>query len=77
MDTAKLFKNGRSQAVRLPKGYRFSGDKVFIKKIGEIVLLIPEDNPWQPMLESLDLFTDDFMAERDQPPTQVREGIFE
>lgn len=74
MDTAKLFKNGRSQAVRLPRGYRFAGDKVYIKRIGDVVLLIPEDNPWQPMLGSLDLFTDDFMDEREQPPTQVREG---
>jgi antitoxin VapB len=77
MDTAKLFKNGRSQAVRLPKGYRFAGDKVFIRKIGEVVLLIPEDNPWQPLFESLELFTDDFMVEREQPPAQTREGLFE
>ena len=71
MDTAKLFKNGRRQAVRLPEEYRFSGDKVFIKKIGQVVLLIPEDKPWQPLLESLELFSDDFMAEREQPPVHM------
>ncbi|MGA7732231.1 MAG: type II toxin-antitoxin system VapB family antitoxin [Chloroflexia bacterium] len=71
MDTAKLFKKGRSQAVSLPEGYSFSGDKVFIKKIGDIVLLVPEDKPWQPLFESLELFTEDFMAEREQPPAHV------
>jgi antitoxin VapB len=73
MDTARLFKNGGSQAVRLPQGYRFVGEKVFIKKIGEVVLLISEDNPWQPLLESLELFTEEFMAEREQPSAQIRD----
>jgi antitoxin VapB len=41
MDTAKLFENGKSQAVRLPKEYRFHGNKVYIKKLGNAVVLIP------------------------------------
>ena len=40
MDTAKLFQNGKSQAVRLPKKYRFEGDKVLIKKLGNVVILM-------------------------------------
>ena len=43
METAKLFANGRSQAVRLPKDYRFEGTEVYIKKVPEGVLLIPKD----------------------------------
>ncbi len=77
MDTAKLFQNGKSQAVRLPKEYRFPGSKVYIKRMGNAVVLIPEQDSWQPLLDSLALFTDDFMAERDQPGVQEREQIFE
>ncbi len=46
MKTAKLFMNGRSQAVRLPKEFRFEGDEVYIKKIGASVVLIPYNAPW-------------------------------
>ena len=42
MELAKLFENGRSQAVRLPKKYRFSGDEVIIQKLGEAIMLIPK-----------------------------------
>ena len=64
MDTAKLFQNGRSQAVRLPKEYRFKGDRVVIKKIGNAVVLFPLDNPWQVLEESLGRFSTDFMPRR-------------
>ncbi len=77
METAKLFLNGKSQAVRLPKEFRFSGDKVFIKKMGDAVILLPYHNPWQPLVESLDMFSDDFMETRDQPPRQSRADLFE
>jgi len=70
MDTAKLFQNGQSQAVRLPKAYRFEGDEVAIKKIGNAVVLLPLDNPWQVMEESLKQFSDDFMSDRNQPKKQ-------
>jgi len=76
MRTARLFRNGQSQAVRLPKEFRFSGDKVFVKKIGDAVVLIPYQESWQSLFDSLEQFTDDFMAERDQPEQQVREGVF-
>jgi len=75
MQTAKLFNNGRSQAVRLPKNYRFSGNDVFIKKIGKMVILLPKDDPWSPLVDSLEQFTDDFMDSRDQPGQISREQI--
>ena len=65
-DTAKLFKNGSSQAVRLPKEYRFEGDKVYIRKEGDRVILSPYRSPTELLLESLEMFTDDFHIERDQ-----------
>ena len=75
MQTAKVFKNGRSQAVRLPKDYRFPGNDVFIKKIGRIVVLLPKDDPWSPFVDSLDQFTDDFLDHRDQPQQDSREDF--
>ena len=77
MDTAKLFKNGQSQAVRLPKAYRFEGKQVYIKKVGNAVMLIPYDDPWKLMEESLGKFTGDlFPNGREQPQgVDVRESF--
>ena len=72
MQTAKIFINGRSQAVRLPKEFRFSGKDIFIKKIGKMVVLFPKDDPWAFLASSLDKFTDDFMDSRDQPTQDSR-----
>ena len=58
MMTAKLFENGRSQAVRLPKEYRFNGDEVAINKVGDIVILMPKENKWSAFLNSLELFSE-------------------
>ncbi|VEN75392.1 Virulence-associated protein B [Candidatus Desulfarcum epimagneticum] len=76
MQTAKIFLNGRSQAVRLPKDFRFSGNDVFIKKIGKMVALLPKDDPWSPLVRSLDHFTDDFMDDRNQPDQTPRDTLF-
>ena len=70
MQTAKLFANGRSQAVRLPKEYRFEGDDVYIKRYQGIVMLLPKDSPWTSLVHSLDQFTPDFMEDRNQPIEQ-------
>ena len=78
MDTAKLFKNGRSQAVRLPKKYRFDESEnaeVFVNKIGNSVILIPKDHQWDNLEQSLKNFSDDFMSERNQPEIQKRDEI--
>jgi antitoxin VapB len=71
MKTAKLFKNGRSQAVRLPKQFKFQGSEVYIKRIGRIVILIPKDEPWESFTESLGEFSEDFMSHREQPRLEV------
>ncbi|MCX6576136.1 MAG: type II toxin-antitoxin system VapB family antitoxin [Candidatus Aminicenantes bacterium] len=75
MRTAKLFRNGQSQAVRLPKEFRFEDDYVFIKKSGNAVILIPAKNSWDSLLGSLDMFSADFMTERRQPTGQEREPL--
>ena len=76
MMTAKLFENGRSQAVRLPKEYRFSGEEVAINKVGDIVFLMPKDNKWAGFLDSFSLFSDDFMEDgREEQQVQEREVL--
>ncbi len=75
MKTAKIFSNGRSQAIRLPKEYRFKEDEVYIKKVDNIVMLIPKSDPWAPLIHSLGKFTDDFMEKRNQPGEQKREKL--
>lgn len=67
VDTAKLFQNGQSQAVRLPKEYRFKGDRVIIRKVGNAVVLLPLDNPWQLLEEGLKRFSTDFMPHQRRP----------
>jgi antitoxin VapB len=78
MKTAKLFKNGQSQAVRLPKEFRMAGTEVYIKKQGEALILLPKDKSWAPFVESLSHFAKDFKIERNQPKEdQKREPMFQ
>jgi antitoxin VapB len=72
MDTAKVFMSGNSQAVRLPKEFRLAGDEVVIKRLGNAIVLLPKDDPWQIMFDALAEFSDDLVLERDQPPAQER-----
>ena len=60
LETAKLFMNGQSQAVRLPKEYRFSGSEVTITRLGELVILCPKGKEDELFFSSLGSFTDDF-----------------
>lgn len=61
MLTAKLFVNGSSQAVRLPKEYRFTGTEVYAQKIGDTVMLVPKEKVWETFLEGINGFTDDYI----------------
>jgi len=72
VETAKLFSSGRSQAVRLPKAYRFEGNEVVVKRFGSGVLLLPAAAPWLAMFQALDEFEPGFQLERDQPAPQER-----
>lgn len=75
MLTAKIFENGRSQAVRLPKEYRFDCDEVMVNKIGDAVILMPKSNKWNGVM-LMKQFSDDFFLEgRNQPKIQKREKI--
>ena len=67
METARLFQHGKSQAVRLPEEFRFHGDKVYFKRVGRAVVLLPYDTPWESLIDSVNHFSEDFMLDRNQP----------
>ena len=76
VETAKVFTNGGSQAVRLPKDFRFDTDEVDVNRIGEIVILVPKESRWAGLLQSLDMFTDDFMEDgRGELKAEERETL--
>jgi len=76
MKTARLFINGRSQAVRLPKEYKFQGESVYVQKVGEAIILVPFDKEWEVFMHGLNGFSDDFMSEgRLQDKDQERDGL--
>jgi antitoxin VapB len=76
MMTAKVFENGRSQAIRHPKECRFTSDEVMVNKIGDIVILLPKQNKWDSFMRAIDMFSDDFMADgRATDMVQEREEL--
>ena len=76
MERAKLFQNGSSQAVRLPKEFRIPGNEVKIFKKGNQVILEPIETTWDPLFESLSEFPEDFLKDgRNQPVMQKRESF--
>ena len=75
MKTARLFRNGQSQAVRLPREFRFEGDFVYVKKSGNAVVLLPANGIWNSLVESLEKFSADFMTDRNQPKARKREAL--
>lgn len=76
MDTARIFENGRSQAVRLPKKFRFTDGEVIVQRLGKAVLLVPKEAAWETFLSGLNSFTDDFFEEgRITAPPDERESL--
>ena len=71
--TAKIFQNGRSQAVRLPKECRFSGDHVYVRKQGKEVILSPAQFSWSEFFRQPSAFGEDYLANRDNTPPQERD----
>jgi antitoxin VapB len=74
--TAKIFMNGNSQAVRLPQEFRFEGKEVYIRKVGDEVILSPKPLSWRDFFESSLVATPDFMETRDDEFPQERGELF-
>ena len=72
MQTAKLFMNGKSQAVRLPKEFRFDSDEVVIKRVGDAVMLFPKRYRSSVLEKALGELDPDFRVEREQPKEKQR-----
>lgn len=73
METIEIRSTKNGQEISIPKGLRINDSKVYLKKVGNTLHLIPFHNPWQNMQDSLSDFTEDFMNERSQPGEQTRE----
>ena len=73
MEVAKIFSEGETQLVELPKNFRFNSEEVFINRVGDVLILVPKQRNLEGMLETLNLFTDDFMENpQEDLPTQER-----
>jgi antitoxin VapB len=75
---AKVFQNGRSQAIRIPKEYRVDTKEVYIEKVGDTLIIKPKkQNKWDRFFDELDKIdsdiTKDFLKQRVQPKPQERE----
>lgn len=72
---AKVFSNGRSQAVRLPKAFRFATDEVYIRQVGDDIVLSAKKPSWADFFSQTSVFAEDFLAQRDNAPPQQRESF--
>jgi antitoxin VapB len=76
MLTAKIFKNGNSQAIRIPKEYQIDGEELYINKIGNTIVLFPKNDPWKLFKKGLADFSDDYLTDgRNQPKMQKRKQV--
>lgn len=73
VQVAKIFYNGRSQAVRLPKEFRFAVSEVYIRKVGDNLIMSPKRPTWNDFFAMPSTFSEDFLAERDNKIPQERE----
>ena len=78
MPTALVVTDSAGQVVRLPAEIHLEAGEVLVRQVGHSVVLVPKgSNPWQPLLDSLDQFSDDYMEDRAQPSPQRRAVVFE
>ena len=76
MKTVKVFKSGNSQAVRIPREYQVTDAELLINKVGNTIILFPQNDPWELFKKSLSEFSDDFFAGgRKQPTMQKRRSL--
>ena len=77
MNIAKLRMQGNEQLAILPDGFQLVGEEVYIKKVGNAIILIPKNAPLQPLCNSLDLFSDDFMETREHASSLSKDWLSE
>ena len=67
MKTTRVFQNGNSQALRIPQEMRTEKRDFYIRKVGEVFIAYPADDPWEPARQVVGTVPADFMCEREQP----------
>ena len=72
-ETVNIQQHGGQQLLTLPERFRISDDTVYIKRVGNMLYVIPFHDPWRPLFDSLDGFDQGFMEEREQPGQQERD----
>ena len=75
-ETVKIKKKSGSQIIQIPEGLKIKDDKVYLKKVGNSIYVIPFHNPWDSLIQSTELFTNDYLDERDQQAVQEKD-LFE
>ena len=72
-ETVKIKKKSGAQIIQLPEALSIDDDKVYLKRVGNSIYVIPFHAPWESMIKSTDMFTEDFLDQRDQPELQKRD----
>ena len=63
------------QALNIPKKWRIKDNKAYLKKVGNVLYVIPFNDPWATLFEGVDSFTSDYMEDREQPQQENREPM--
>lgn len=74
-ETIDIENNGANQAISIPENFKINDSKVYIKRMGNGLFIIPYHEPWKSLFDSLQQFSTDFMEDRNQPPLQNRESF--
>ena len=73
--TTKIKIESGHQLIPIPDNFKIEGEEVYIKKVGNILYIVPVNKPWQSLFESLSQFTPDFMINREELTVQPRESF--
>ena len=76
MVKTKTFNSGNSQALRIPKDYRFDKENIIVNKIGKVLIAYEEDDRYSLLMESLHMFTDDYLSEGRPEQPKLDERIY-
>ncbi len=74
-ETINISNDKSYQSLRIPKKLRINDKKVYLKKIGNTLFVIPFNDPWANLVDGAHSFSPDFMEDRGQPKSQNRENI--
>lgn len=74
-ETIKIDNAKGTQSLQIPESLKINDDKVYIKKVGNVLFVIPFHQPWESLIAGASLFSPDFMEDRNQPISTERESL--